>query len=207
MGAIPSSTSGISIKLSSKTTRPFSGEAISAPTTANYSAWYRSKDIYQLLSEREKLKRRIQKLSTDPSGYGAYQEQQLRRQMEVLDVYLTRQSAAQLESAVLSISSTVIGANAQAGYIRARTRQAIDYSVQSRGQVTIEPIKNTSNVNNHKIPRNGFNKKIQKINSNPNTTPNQISGTQLKVLWGSQHSQVVRALQQRLNQLSKLYNC
>ncbi|MEM4177869.1 MAG: hypothetical protein QXS29_09935 [Nitrososphaeria archaeon] len=207
MGRIPSSTKTINIKLSSGISPFNKGETISAPTTANYSAWYRGKDIYSLLSEREKLKKKIEKLSMEPSGYGAYQEQQLKQQLGVLDIYLTGQSKAQLESAVLGISSTVIGASAQASYIRARTRQAIDYSVQSRGQVTIEPIKNTSNVNNHKIPSNGFNKKIQKINSNPNTTPNQISGTQLKVLWGSQHSQVVKALQQKLNQLSKLYNC
>lgn len=69
--------------------------------------------------------------------------------MAVLDVYLTGQSRAQLESAILSISSTVIG---------------------TRRQVTIDPIKNTANVNNHRIPRSGFNAKLQRINSTPNTT-------------------------------------
>ncbi|MEM4177983.1 MAG: hypothetical protein QXS29_10515 [Nitrososphaeria archaeon] len=208
MGAIPSSTSGISIKLSSKTTRPFSGETISAPTTANYSAWYRGKDIYSLLSEREKLKKKIEKLSMDTSGYGAYQEQQLKQQLAVLDVYLTGQSAAQLESAVLGISSTVIGASAQASYIRARTRQAIDYSVQSRAPVTSVYGQGTSAVNRHKIPQNGFNKKLKydppSISSTSNNFPNT---SQIKVLWGSKHSQIVKSLQQRINYLRKNFEC
>ncbi|MEM4177906.1 MAG: hypothetical protein QXS29_10130 [Nitrososphaeria archaeon] len=183
------------------------GSTISAPTTANYSAWYRSKDIYQLLSEREKLKKQIQKLSTDPSGYGAYQEQQLRQQMAVLDVYLTGQSKAQLESAVLGISSTVIGASAQASYIRARTRQAIDYSVQSRAQVSSIKELATNNVNTRNVPKNGFNKRIRNVNYSPSTTPRSVSSSQLQVLWGSKHSQVVKALEQRLNMLRHMFRC
>ncbi|MEM1971133.1 MAG: hypothetical protein QXM92_01550 [Candidatus Anstonellales archaeon] len=207
MGKIPSSTNKINIKLSTGVSPLNRGETIKAPTSADYQAWYRNKDIYQLLSERQKLQKQIRKFSIEPSGYGAYRELQLRQQIAVLDVYLTGQAVTGLSTSILTISGTVVGASAQASYIRSKTTQAIDYSVQSRGQVTINPVVNTSNVNSHRIPSNGFNQRVQKINPTPSTTPNEVSGTQLKILWGSNHSQVVKALEQRLNQLFKIYNC